>query len=271
MFGRLTFQLSALMAAAALATAAASMLLVTGSSQRALEQSFQQRWGVTVVARDLNNRVSTLVNTPRRPVRMNDLAPAHEPVALDLIGQAFSVYPKGFVSRMLKTVALASHIEVWDQDAGGLYHDRLIAVNFDGVGDKVTRGFNIDTVNHELSSIVRREVTFDITAWEKAKPPGFNYLDTEGHKKILKDAGSVEGDPALHKAGFISRYGQTLLDNDWNTYAERVFGHGPEFASLLQAEPALRPKTRILMDVYQSLDPRFVSYFMKSGLLKAAS
>ena len=266
------FQIVAVSGAAVLASAAVVLIALSRHGyDRSLEQAFQQRWGVTVVANDLQSRITALVATPTRPVRMRDLNAADEPVALDLVGKAFAIYPTGFVPRMSKTIALASHIDVWKEDAGGLYHDHMIAVNFEGIDDPTTRPFDIDTVHHELSSIVRRQVTFNVTSWESANPVGFSYMSLEGYKAVLSDAGSVDGTPALHRLGFISRYGETSLDNDWNTYAERVFGHGAEFAQWLIAEPALRAKTRILMGVYQSLDPRFESYFEQTGLTKAAA
>ena len=264
------FQIVAGSGAVVLASAAAVLIALSRHGyDRSLEQNFQQHWGVAVVANDLQSRVTALVTTPTRPVRMRDLNASDESAALALVGKAFAVYPTGFVPRMLKTIALASHIDVWRRDAGGLYRDQMIAVNFEGINDPSTRPFDIDTVHHELSSIVRRQVTFNVTSWESANPAGFSYMSREGYKAVLSDAGAVEGTPALHRLGFISHYGQTSLDNDWNTYAERVFGHGTEFAQWLIAEPALRAKTRILIDVYQSLDPRFGAYFEQTGLSRA--
>ncbi len=272
MSARPIFQVLAASAAAVL-IAGAVVLIGLGRCVHdlSLEQAFQKRWGVAVVADDLQRQVGAMVSTPTRPVRLLDLHPGDERVALDLVDDAFAVYPAGFVPRVLKTVALASHIDVWGEDAGGFYHDHMIAVNFEGLEDGGTHSFDVDTVHHELSSIVRRETTFNVTTWEAANPKGFRYMSLQGYKAVLADAGPVAGDAALHRAGFVSQYGQTSLDNDWNTYAERIFGHGTEFARWLTVEPARRPKTRLLMDVYMSLDPRFTAYFQHTGLTKAAS
>ncbi len=251
----------------------AAILLLGSRRDRAqtLQNAFKQRWGVTVITSDLQREIAPLVATPSRPVQLSDLDPSADAVALNLLGKAFAVYPPGFVPRMLKTIAAASDVKVWNEEAGGFFHEAMIAVNFKGVEDPSTRGFDVDTVHHELSSIVKTQTTFDISAWERANPRDFTYMDLSGLKATLADAGSVEGDATLHEEGFVSRYGQTSLENDWNTYAERVFGHGADFASLLVKEPAMRPKARILMAVYESLDPRFHAYFERVGLSRAAS
>ena len=249
----------------------AGILLAGGTGTvDGLRREFLTRWNVRTIASGVDAVVAPRVGKPGMPVDLQDLAPDRELAALQLVRSALLVYPPGFVRRMLHEVVLSSGLTVWNEPVGGFYFDHTIAVNFAGIEDPATRGFDVDTVHHELSSIVRRQITFDVTAWEAINPSGFAYMDTSTYKATLRDAGSVEGDDALHRAGFVSRYGQTTLDNDWNTYAERVFGHGTEFAKQVARFLPMRRKTRILMDVYLSLDPGFAAYFQRTGLSQAA-
>ena len=91
-------------------------------------------------------------------------------------------------------------------------------------------------------------------------------MDLSRYKKALADPGSVGGDDALHRQGFVAAYGQTSLDNDWNTYAEKVFGHGADFAEEIKAYPSMQQKTRQMIEIYGSFAPAFQAYFKLTGL-----
>lgn len=230
----------------------------------------ERRYGLQVLTRDLQATVAPAVDTPARPVRMADLPPGSEPAALRSLDAAMAVYPPGFLHRMLRRVAMAGDLTVFGEEAGGLFGGAMVTVSYRYVGDPGSDGFDTDTFHHELSSVVRAQVAFNVTTWSAANPPGFAYMDLAAYKATLADAGSVDGDPALHAAGFVARYGQTSLDNDFNTYAEKVFGHGPDFAREIAAFPRMRRKTRQLMDIYEALDPGFADYFRRTGLDAAA-
>ena len=253
----------------ALAVAAVAVERPRADPAGPLRAEIAARWGLTVLSTDLDRAIAPRVARPTMPVHLADLPSAQQPMALAVVRDALSVYPPDFVRRILREVVLAGDITVWGETTGGLYGGPMIAVNFRGIDDPASRGFDVDTVHHELSSIVRRQVSFDVTAWEAANPPGFHYMDASGYRATLADAGSVEGDEALHRAGFVSRYGQTTLDNDWNTYAERVFGHGEDLARVIATSAPMRAKTQMLLDIYLSLDPSFAAYFDRAGLIAA--
>lgn len=90
-------------------------------------------------------------------------------------------------------------------------------------------------------------------------------MSLDDYKKTLANPDT----DALHRDGFVSEYGRTSLDNDWNTYAEKVFGHGPAFAAQLRAFPRMRAKTRQLLDIYEALEPGLVPYFKRTRLRAA--
>ena len=232
--------------------------------------ALEQRYGVQLISHDLQQRVAPEVDTPTRPVRMADLADSDEPAALASLRAALAVYPDRFLHQMLHRVVMASDITVYGEPAGGLFHGEMVAISYFNVTSPASASFDTDTLHHELSSIVRAHAMFNDTAWTAANPPEFTYMDLSGYKKTLAHPGSVDGDDALHRQGFVADYGETSLDNDWNTYAEKVFGHGPDFANEIRAYPRMQQKTRQLIDVYESFDPAFEAYFQRTGLDAAA-
>ena len=250
---------------------AASLLAnVAARAQSSEQAAIEARYGLSILTADLQATVAAEVTRPDRPVQMTDLPARNLPAALASLRAALAVYPDGFVRQMLHRVALAGDITVYGQPAGGLFHRDMVAISDFNVDDPASASFDSDTLHHELSSIVRAHATFNVTAWEAANPPGFQYLDLAAYKKVLADPGSVDGTDALHRQGFVARYGMTSLDNDWNTYAEKVFGHGRDFSREIRRFPAMQAKTRLLIDIYLSFDQGFGPYFQQTGLASAA-
>lgn len=231
----------------------------------------QTDFGITVFAYDLQKRIAPEVARPTRPITLIDLPDADIAAATRSLRLALNVYPASFLHTMLHRVVMAGNITVFGIRAGGLYHDDMVAIAYVDVRHGEGSRFAVDTLHHELSSIVRQHVTFNDTEWEAANPQNFSYMDEAGYRRVLADPGSVDGDSALHQAGFVSLYGKTSLDNDWNTYAEKVFGHGAAFAREIAPYPRMRQKTRQLLDIYQGLDPTFANYFAHTGLRAAVA
>lgn len=227
--------------------------------------------GITVFEHDLQKRITSEIALPTRPITLIDLPDSDVAAAARSLRSALDVYPAGFLHTMLHRVVMAGDITVFGIRAGGLYHDDMVAISYVDVEDGEGARFSIDTLHHELSSIVRQHVTFNDTQWEAANPQSFGYMDEAGYRRVLANPGSVDGDPALHQAGFVSLYGKTSLDNDWNTYAEKVFGHGATFAREIAPYPKMRQKTRQLLDIYQGLDSTFANYFARTGLRAAVA
>ncbi len=237
----------------------------------ALRAEIRRHWHGEIVTRGLQTSVAPLVSLPTRPVRIDDLTQGDLVAALHSLSVAAAVYPDGFLDRVLKRAVLAGRIRMWDSDVGGFFVGNTVAINDQGVSGQDGALFSADTFHHELSSIVRDQVLFNVSEWTANNPPGFNYPSLAAYKALLAKPPSVEGDAGLHAQGFVAAYGTTSLDNDWNTYAEKVFGHGPAFVTEIRDYPRMRAKTRQLLDVYSKLDPGFAVYFQQSGLSQAVS
>ena len=81
-------------------------------------------------------------------------------------------------------------------------------------------------------------------------------------------------DRALNAKGVLSEYGATEFDEDWATYAERVFDPDDGFRTALRAFPRVRRKARLMAAFYRrefpgivlpGLEPAFVNPPVKKG------
>ncbi len=257
----------AALCAAALASPRGAIAVPGEPTKAELERSY----GVVLLTQDLQRTVAPQVERPDRPVRIADLPVADTPAALRSLQAAMAVYPPGFVHRMLRRVAMAGPVSEFGLPVGGFFDGDLIAISYNNVTDPVSASFDTDTFHHELSSLVRAQVAFNVTSWTAANPPGFHYMDRQAYQRALAEAGSVDGDAALHMAGFVSAYGRTSLDNDFNTYAEKVFGHAEAFAAEITAFPRMQAKVLQLMTIYEALDDGFTAFFDRTGLTQAAA
>ena len=219
-----------------------------------------------LITQGLQPALAPLIAKPDRPVSITDLPLDLSRPATQAVGSALAVYPPGFVDKLVHRIALAGQITLWNTQVGGFFVADAIALNAHDVASSGGETFLADSFHHELSSIVRNQVLFNVSDWTANNPVGFAYASLDEYKRILAQRPPVDGDDALHTQGFVSLYGTTSLDNDWNTYAEQVFGHPRDLADEIRRFPRMRDKTRQLLNVYRRLDPRFGPLFDATGL-----
>ncbi len=218
----------------------------------------------------MQSTIAPLIAHYDRPVSISDLPSDTQQQAIKALTNAVVVYPPGFVDKLVKRIALAGQITLWNTEVGGFFVAGIIALNAHDISSPGGETFLADSFHHELSSIVREHVLFNVSDWTASNPVGFNYTSLDDYKKVLVHRPPVEGDEALHAQGFVSLYGTTSLDNDWNTYAERVFGHPREFAAEIKRFPKMQSKTRQLLDIYSKSEPRLDAFFTATGLRQSA-
>ena len=219
-----------------------------------------------LVTQDLQPALASLIARPDRSISITDLPLDVSRPATQALASALAIYPPGFVDKLVHRIALAGQITFWDTQVGGFFVADTIALNAHDVASPGGEIFLADSFHHELSSIVRNQVLFNVSDWTANNSAGFAYASLDDYKRILAQRPPVDGDDALHAQGFVSLYGTTSLDNDWNTYAERVFGHPRDLADEIKRFPRMRDKARQLLSVYRRLDPRFNAFFDATGL-----
>ena len=222
---------------------------------------------VTLSETGLQAGLVPIIARPDLSMVLTDLPAEDSAAAGDALATALAVYPPGFLHRLADRVILAGNILFWSgQEVGGFYFARGIAVNCRGM----ERAYIIRDIHHELSSLVRQAATPRDADWTAANPPGFTYLSYDAYRAMMRDGTSDQDGPAFYDKGFVRAYGTTTLDNDYNTYAERMFSDGPGFAALIKNYPRMQAKTRLVIASYLAVDPAMGAYFDRTGLRKAA-
>lgn len=66
--------------------------------------------------------------------------------------------------------------------------------------------------------------------------------------------------------GFLSAYGATNLENDFNVYAETIFTEPANLAQLARQHPLIRRKLDLVLAAYVAIEPQFADRFRLMGL-----
>jgi hypothetical protein len=188
------------------------------------------------------------------------------PTALDGIEQALAVYPPGFVSTRCKAVFICGSLTSHGASAGGTYGPAWIILVASGrFGERGIYETALLGIHHELSSFVWRSRLDLPSRWRTLLPPGW---EAKGNAEALKAAPSGEGDV---DRGFLSPYGATMAENDFNVYVEMVFTEPARVAALADKHPLIAQKLALVLDAYTSLDSRFEDLFKRFGLDRFAT
>jgi hypothetical protein len=193
--------------------------------------------------------------------------PGSMPAALDGIEQSLGAYPAGFYARFCKAIFICGSLSLDGAEAGGTYGRAWIIlaasmkVGVAGIFETVRLG-----VHHEFSSLIWLRNPPLIARWTTFLPVGW----APAANNAIALAAAVNDEKSTGQAdrtdGFLSNYGATNAENDFNVYAEVIFSNAKRVARLAKVYPVVAHKTAMLMAAYTNLDSRFESVFQSMGL-----
>ena len=225
-------------------------------------------YGLQVVDRDLAALITPRIARSDRPVTMTDVSPDDKQACLKTVGDALAAYPPGLVKALVKTLALAEDIRAWNRSVSGLQIPGLMVI--DCQQPVANAPYQAANVHDALAALVIDAAPPDWTAWRAANKPGSRYGNLDAYKAELSDPDARDLETRLNEDGFVSRYGLVGEENDFQTYAEQVFGNGLAFASLVRQHEPMQRKLAVLMQTYFGFAPALQSYFDSTGLTRAA-
>jgi hypothetical protein len=125
------------------------------------------------------------------------------------------------------------------------------------------RSTNVLAFHHELSSFVLKKAGAT-QEWAAFAPADWNFTTTS------EDALShgLRSDPAIN-TGFLSAYGATTAENDFNVYAERIFTQPRDLVRLACRHALVRKKLLFVLETYVKLDRRMENTFRQLGIDRA--
>jgi hypothetical protein len=188
------------------------------------------------------------------PVVFDNLRPA-----LDGIATSIALYPPGFIAKYCRAIFICGNLRCEGVSAGGTYGPAWIILSANpvfgpgGIHETARLG-----VHHEFSSLILARSPALVPRWIATLPVGWQSI--ESTRDALLQAGDEGHD------GFLSSYGATSVENDFNTYAETAFGDPPRLVELARTSRTIRQKATLLLGLYISLDERLNATFRSFGL-----
>ncbi len=226
-------------------------------------------YGIRIVYEIEDNFFSPLENPPipAGPWRGSKVVPINHRILARypaILLKAFKKYPKNVIKKHLKAIYFSEEIDADGFKYGGTYDPfrRIIYLVDDG---GQSENLAISNFHHEFSSLLLSGHSIFINPWMDQNPQGFSYLRDvyetweEIQQKIDISAVANEED---HKKGFMSVYGQTTFENDFNEYSAVIFTYPAKFKKIMNQYPRVRAKFLVWIEFYQKIDPLFTEEYL---------
>ena len=187
--------------------------------------------------------------------------------SLDGIETALEVYPEGFVSKFINAIYISGPMLMEGAEAEGTYSRNSIILS--NISDKNGTNFNYENslrgVHHELSSLIYLRSPFVNLAWQGLLPESWSPVSS--NYEALTQNRSIGPD---YENGFLSTYGKTNIENDFNIFAEFAFSEPEKLRDLAAKYPTIAKKLSLFITAYKQVLPEyqqgFEEYFTNTGL-----
>ena len=209
--------------------------------------SLSDQYGVKILC-DLGK-----INLPARMTaeevgkrKLNDAVPA--------LRSFFSIYDSNFLRKNIISISLVSDIRVSNFEVGGLSNGREIFLNVRSYNSRYfeTNAY-IETLHHEFSSNVFKRVPQEFRRNWKLISDSYDY-SREYYMKCLQNVDFAEGvSEGNLNLGYIENYSVTNEENDFNTYAEKLFMKNPLLLKNAKTHQIIRKKINYLKIMYRHL------------------
>jgi hypothetical protein len=195
-----------------------------------------------------------------------DFEPADPNAVMDSlrgIARAFRAYPDRCLGRIIKAIFIVGSIRVDGVEAGGTYGHEWIFLAAPRAASPGTRRLTAQLgVHHETSSFLWLRDPALQRAFINLTPMGWRFMDNTADAIAVADAAAPPPE-----TGFLSAYGATSAENDFNVYAETVFSDPGRLRNLAERIPLIARKLALVLDAYIQVDERLQGTFRRNGLL----
>ena len=166
-----------------------------------------------------------------------------------------SRYPKQVIKENLQRIYLVSDLQFFGKSYGATYTGRSIYLRTRNAGAKFSAAFLRARLHSEFSSILMKRHKFPSDEWSKLNPADFEY--TGSGVEVLGQKGLYgQTDPLLEK-GFLVRYSQSSMENDFNMISDWLFTRREELDRLCEKHAVLNSKCKLAIEFYEGLEVKF--------------
>jgi hypothetical protein len=175
--------------------------------------------------------------------------------AREVMGRALNKYPAKVIEEHLKAVYVLSELRYSGIAAGGTNSRVAVYVQMGNRERRYTDG-QIERIFHaEFSSILLRNFAkqFDEAAWRACHPEGFTYLGS-GVEAIKQKKARVWTGEELLAEGFLSEYGKSTMENDFNGYTAALWCGDGKLWKAAEQHGRVKRKLELTIRLYEKID-----------------
>lgn len=166
-------------------------------------------------------------------------------------------YPVEVINKDIKTIFLLDRLQFSGVPYGGTVIGRAVYLTWGGHQHGYDDTYFSSLIHHEFSSVFFQKYPFPIDEWIAANPTGFEYAHT--NEQIIEAIKKGElKDKKHYLDGFLSEYGRSTLENDFNAYAELLFSQPERIRELSSKYPRVKRKIELTKQYYLNISNTFI-------------
>lgn len=180
----------------------------------------------------------------------------------EIVANSLAKYPVDLLNANLKKLYLLGGLEYRGARTGGTNSRTVVYL----VGKPSYKSSDIEKNLHaEFSSILLRNFArhFDTAKWHQLNPSDFQY-GNGGVRAVLEKTASSRLDKTKLERGFLSQYAQASIQEDFNSFAGRLFVGEEELWNAIETHSKIRAKANYAMAFYERIDSRLNENFFQS-------
>jgi Putative zinc-binding metallo-peptidase len=171
---------------------------------------------------------------------------------IPLVDTFLSTYSRTVINKNLKHIYLISEFYLYGKSYGGTYDKSSLYINSKAANKEPSDLFLLSVMHHEFSSILMKNYKFPKEEWLAINLPGFKYSGSG--REMLGQPNLYSQSEEWLSNGFLVKYSQSSLENDFNMLAFWLFTRTSQLRELGWEHIKLQRKIDLAIDFYKSID-----------------
>jgi hypothetical protein len=177
---------------------------------------------------------------------------------LDNIALELKKYPSDVINQNLSAIYLFNSLSFFGVDYGGTSIGDAIFLTAGSKNEGYSNDYFSSLLHHEISSVFYGRYQFPTQAWSSINPDSFHYAESDIQVLQAIERGNKPSiSERLYHDGFLDKYGQSTIENDFNLYAEMAFTQPQKLKSLAKKYPRIYKKAELIRSYYTGISKDF--------------
>jgi len=174
---------------------------------------------------------------------------------LPLVETFLASYPESIIAENLQNIYLLGELSFHGKSYGATNRRDSLYIKSQGRGRGFSDSFLLSRMYSEFSSILLRNYKFPKEAWRSVNPDDFQYVGSG--RAVLGRGNLYSQNQRLLSSGFLVKYSQSSLENDFNMISAWLFTQPDRLKRLGKEHAKLGQKVDIAIAFYRSLGIQF--------------